>query len=114
MPRNYELIKQLADYIETHPEEHDQNAWGHRTACGTTACAAGHAIILAGYSPIWETSADDQTGAWMMGVEGFGRFVGDVAQDLLGLSGREALRLFYNTRNGDVVPFLRTILEEQQ
>lgn len=115
MSRDYELIKRLADYIEAHPEEHDQSVWGYRNACGTTACAAGHTVILAGHTPKWDDDLDGREGFWMMGVEGFGcSDVGDVAQDLLGLSGHEATRLFYSSPNEDVVPFLRTILEEDR
>lgn len=41
---NVELLRRTLEYIETHPEEWDQETWG----CGTVACFAGHAVALSG------------------------------------------------------------------
>lgn len=32
-----------------HAEHFDMGTWGTKTECGTTACIAGHALLLAGY-----------------------------------------------------------------
>lgn len=32
-----------------HAEHFDMDTWGAKTECGTTACIAGHALLLAGY-----------------------------------------------------------------
>jgi hypothetical protein len=37
------------DHIRAHPEEHGQAYW----ICGTTACIAGRATLLAGYEPVY-------------------------------------------------------------
>lgn len=38
----------LAKQIAAHPRYHDQGSWYWRDGCGTTACAAGWAMLLAG------------------------------------------------------------------
>jgi hypothetical protein len=38
---NVELMLQVADAIEAHPETYNQREW-----CGTTCCIAGHALAL--------------------------------------------------------------------
>ena len=50
MERNDELIDKVMAYIREHPEEWDQRYWVKRSACGATACFAGHAMLLSGYS----------------------------------------------------------------
>lgn len=44
MTVNAALLRSTLDYIKTHPEQWNQKTWH----CGTTACFAGHAAILAG------------------------------------------------------------------
>lgn len=41
---NVELLKKVRDHILMLPETHDQDIWH----CGTTACIAGHAAVMAG------------------------------------------------------------------
>jgi len=41
---NVPLLKATLAYIKTHPEEWNQAVW----VCGTTACFAGRALLLAG------------------------------------------------------------------
>lgn len=45
MERNAELIRQVADAIEAHPEQYDQ--CHYVPDCGTTACIAGWAAVIA-------------------------------------------------------------------
>src|SRR2546428_4205985 len=49
-----ELAYAVLDRIETHPEGHDQSDWvsfiGDGQGCGTVACFAGWAVVLAGGS----------------------------------------------------------------
>lgn len=47
--RNVALLQKTIDYIEQHPDQHDQNVWNN--ACGTAFCFAGHAALLAGATP---------------------------------------------------------------
>lgn len=111
--RNYELIKRVYDHVTTHPELHDQEIWGEQKACGTTACIAGHAVMLAGCTPKWRQTG---FGLQMSGVEGYDDavFVGDVAQQLMGLSESEAERLFYYTDESEAIDTLAEILEEDR
>lgn len=50
--RNRELFYQIADLIEKHPEQYDQQTWGSETECGTAHCIAGHACLLSGLKPL--------------------------------------------------------------
>lgn len=39
-------LEKLADYLDTvPPEQFDYDTWGETTACGTVACALGHAVL---------------------------------------------------------------------
>lgn len=46
---NTELGWKVYEYAKDHPEEFDMDYWVHGQPCGTTACLAGHALILSGY-----------------------------------------------------------------
>jgi hypothetical protein len=50
------------EYIETHPDEWVQRSY----RCGTAACFAGHAALLAGGE--WETPAEDEGAHRMVAV----------------------------------------------
>lgn len=64
MPKTDEQIRrayEVLDYIEAHPDKHDQSYWVNRMDglvtpelalgdCGTTACVAGWTVLLAGRS----------------------------------------------------------------
>ena len=43
---NTDLITATVAYARMHPEQHSQISY----ACGTTACLAGHAMLLSGYT----------------------------------------------------------------
>lgn len=51
MTKNIELAYEALDYIREHPEEWDQASY----TCGSTACFAGRASLIAGIHPtmIW-------------------------------------------------------------
>lgn len=70
---NVKLLKQVRDFIGTHPEQFNQENW-----CGSACCVAGHAVKLAGGIP--HTHNADT-----------------VAQELLKLSDDQAARLFNAT-----------------
>lgn len=48
---NIPLLKRLRTRFlrMRHTEHFDMGTWGTKTECGTTACIAGHALLLAGY-----------------------------------------------------------------
>lgn len=50
MERNDVLIDKVMDYLREHPKEWDQRYWVESTPCGTTACFAGHTMLLSGYT----------------------------------------------------------------
>jgi hypothetical protein len=45
---NAELAYRVLDHIDAHPEQWRQERWLHKTSCGTVACFAGWAVVLAG------------------------------------------------------------------
>lgn len=74
-----QLRQVVLDQITTYPETHDQRDWV--SACGTTACVAGYALLFQlGYIPIGD--AFD---------------VLEEAQHLLDLDDYDAMRLFHYT-----------------
>lgn len=48
---NLPLLKRLRTRFlrMQHAEHFNMDTWGTKTECGTTACIAGHALLLAGY-----------------------------------------------------------------
>lgn len=96
--RAYELL----DHLELYPDKHDQNWWIDGTiphpsspvgaadvmnGCGTTACAAGWAVLLAGGTFV--------AGAAVATPDGGGGHVAAAASRILGLTTTEANRLFF-------------------
>lgn len=53
--RNVELLEKTMQYIQDHPEQHAQESWMHATECGTAACFAGWACLLAGLEQVQGT-----------------------------------------------------------
>lgn len=47
--QNVAVVDNAIAEILTNPEEHDQEYWGHRSACGTKMCLAGHIVTQAGW-----------------------------------------------------------------
>lgn len=89
---NIPLLTQIRDAIANDPDHFDMDTFASRTACGTTCCIAGYASVISG-------------GALTFDADGFtftrnGREVDPQAdgQDMLGLSWREGVALFYASR----------------
>lgn len=114
-PLNPELAWRVRDVIVQHPEHHDQGAWidpgrgwpfdARLTAddvlasCGTTACAAGWTVLLAGYR------VDDNAYIYDANGVRIERLISHLAQELLGLTRDERTRLFHAVSE-DSVPGL--------
>lgn len=45
---NADRMEEVADYLEAHPEQHDQSIWYRVESCGTTGCVAGWTSFLSG------------------------------------------------------------------
>ncbi|WP_084963294.1 hypothetical protein [Thermoactinospora rubra] len=110
---NTTLLRQTLAHILRHPEGWRQSTW----RCGTTACFAGWAAILAGGR--WLLEVDDGTPAalYLVAAEeeireglalehvlpggdiGRGVFVADRAQRVLGLTADQRTRLFASTND---------------
>lgn len=100
--------------IVLNPETHNQENWAmatsdprknsDRTACGTTGCLAGNAVINAGYKPDWrkdevyDYSTNTFSNQWYASTcimpNGTSVYIRDTAMDLFGLSSGEARELF--------------------
>ena len=87
MERNTELLQQTMQYIINHPDQHDQADWAVQHDCGTTACFAGWAAILSGWTVKQVQLTDDP--------------VKDIGGEILGLTVSESHQLFdaSNTRH---------------
>ena len=117
--RNIALLRAVRDHIKWHPEAHEQSWWAVLSglpervaqdragdqyavsACATTACAAGWTCLLAGdllVSRWYETDRARE----VLTIDGDVVHVPWRAQQLLGLSDREAQALFWNTESHEV------------
>lgn len=85
--------------IEAEPRRWRQRQWFTRTSCGTTCCLAGMVAVQAGWEPTdWDLNFyGDGSGdvTYQVGQAGVERHVRSVAQELLGITDREADFLFF-------------------
>lgn len=113
-PEQRERAFELLDFLKNHPDSHDQNffaspAFGKRMSsfepltaaralneCGTVACAAGWAVLLAG----GRIARPSLAVIPRIGLTGE---VPVLAAELLGLDDDEAYRLFFDAQDLDDV-----------
>jgi hypothetical protein len=81
-----ELLDEVFDHIDTHPEEHDQVHW----ICGTTACIGGRTCLLRGWSPL----RPNVPRVTCVTKNGEMRHIGELSRELLRLDRTTANRLF--------------------
>lgn len=84
---NVELLTRTLDYIVAHPKEWNQRDW----RCGTAACFAGNAALLAGWQWIMPFGDPDQ---YLMSRRLADGRCSTIAQSELGLTEDEAGWLF--------------------
>lgn len=82
---NVELLQETLAYIKAHPKEWDQTEW----FCGTSACFAGWAAVLAGHKRMGR-----HTFSVMNPETGRRGYVWNVATRELGLTDTQASELF--------------------
>lgn len=97
---NAELLRKTMDWVDQHPETHDQGKWFDLTPCGAKYCFAGHAAILAGAQEPTHLTVSQM---WFIDVDGVAvdsyipgatRSVEQHAQRVLGLTSGQAGYLF--------------------
>lgn len=89
--RNYALLRALVTKLRRlrHEEHYDQGVFVDKTSCGTAACIAGQALLMAGYKPAVGGASCD-----FIDPKGRVGFAQDQAINLLGLTPDEAEILF--------------------
>lgn len=56
MTVNTPLLRKVLNFVTDHPDEWNQGVWAVRSACGTTACIAGHTVLMTGHEVEWGPS----------------------------------------------------------
>jgi hypothetical protein len=69
---NAELAYKVLDHIDAHPEQWDQKAWLKGTDCGTAACFAGWAVVLAGHDVTFDTEPEADGSHYYATIDGSG------------------------------------------
>ncbi len=96
---NTQLLQEVVDYIETHPEEWDQDSWANKGTCGTTLCFAGTTALLDPQVEfIWMNRGEYSVAIDIVKDDGDWDEIEEYAQRRLGLTNREAYTLFHYTR----------------
>jgi hypothetical protein len=91
MAYDIERLQAVMDFIDAHPEQHDQRLWINRR--NTVACFAGWTCLLAGAKKsFW--SADCRT----VKYQGQTVHVLDLAAKLLGLSSKPDMLMLFDTK----------------
>jgi hypothetical protein len=124
-PQQIERAYELLDFLKNHPDSHDQEHWLYRIApaigepmtaaralneCGTTACAAGWTVLLAGGEIVLHEGVPYALPTASVPGMLSGTSVHAVASRLLGLTQREEDMLFWEARNfadvADVIEYI--------
>lgn len=90
-PRNEALLRQVLNFVTTHPEQHQQRDWVCELADGRiVGCVAYHTVMHAGHQVLLDAS-----GRHIVLARTGGRtHIFDAAQRALGLTADEAISLF--------------------
>lgn len=85
---NAELAYLILDYIDAHPEQHDQDVWIQEKECGTAGCFAGWATLLSGDRPNTNHEDDAEAETVWVAVAGVdtSQYIPARAAELLGIS----------------------------
>jgi hypothetical protein len=99
MTINEPLLRAVVDRIIADPDSLDMSNWVKDTACGTTACVAGHTVLEAGCR-VWKNPSSilAETGVYSYAYgldEKEFHPINVIAGDLLGLSHRQRNEIFY-------------------
>lgn len=94
--KNWPLLWKTYDHIVAHPEEWDQTEYATKRTCGTAACFAGTAVLIAEPTAtfVWQADGDENFVASIAVVDGEKRAIATVAAEHLGLDPWEADVLF--------------------
>lgn len=106
------FARKVLEHLIAHPEEHRQANFGMRTACGTTACIAGTAVLMDPDTQVQWTSDGAMTYAVQVGEDLVD--ITDRAAALLGLDFDDANRLFYIFGNMESLKFLSQLIEQAE
>lgn len=95
---NVALLRKTMEHIESHPQEWEQRHW----ICGSTACFAGHAVLIDGGESAFHHAyviARTDDPAWH--VHGGQISILRRAQHILGLTLAQAIDLFEGSNTMD-------------
>lgn len=110
---NIPLARKVLEHIEAHPEEHAQAHFASKNECGTTACIAGHALLLSGAYRIDNFDGDE----FDFFEASTGKLVlpSDTAQGLLGLTHDQREELFFALQDKDeALEYLRNLITDAE
>ena len=94
---NIGLLKKVEQKLRRmrHTDHFSMEDWAHRNECGTTACIAGHALLMEGFN-IPKTQTDSLPGVQrFISPDGKTLRPMPTARKLLDLTERQAERLFF-------------------
>lgn len=89
---NVPLLWAVLQHIDEQPLSWAQSAWASRGLFGDMHCFAGHVVRISGHRFAW---SDETETCLALDDRGLRVFVGVLARDLLGLTGDEAVDLFF-------------------
>ena len=89
---NVPLLWAVLQHIDEQPLSWTQSSWAARGLFGDMHCFAGHAVRISGHRFAW---SDETETSCALDERGLRVYVGSLARDLLGLTGDEAVDLFY-------------------
>jgi hypothetical protein len=117
--RNVEFAREVYAFLMANPDKHDQNVFWAETRCGTVACVAGTAAILAGATILkLDSSSDDdyvRTTHFMLDPAGKEVMISQFAREALGLDYYDADNLFYSCDSrAEALDYLEKLIEDAE
>lgn len=104
------LARKVLEHIEAHPEEHNQAYFAGRNECGTTACIAGHTLLVSGQYHLG--AFDGEEFEFIQSATGEYVIASDTAQEMLGLTQDQRETLFFSLQDeGEALDYLRSLIE---
>lgn len=91
--RGLDLVHHVRNHIGDNRDQWDQQCWSESTACGTTFCFAGFAVIASGGEMVYR---DCGIAGTCVDANGVDQVIETYAAELLGLDEDQACRLFFS------------------
>jgi hypothetical protein len=113
-----QLANDVREAVIMNPDSHEQAYYGQVTDCGTTACLAGHAMLLSGYTlrrgRCARCCCAGSSAEFLRPNGSVVDYEFREARQLLGLTSEEADELFWCLNNSEAIDRLEGLIKKYE